>query len=267
MKPFLKWAGNKYQIIERVRYALPAGNRLIEPFLGSGSVFLNTDYSRYLLTDSNQDLISLYQYLQAEGDKFIQDCQEFFVPKNNQRDAFYEFRVLFNATQDLRLKALLFVYLNKHCFNGLCRYNAKGEFNTPFGSYKKPYFPEKEMLFFYEKAKQAVFKSADFLTTMGEAMVGDVVYCDPPYAPLSKTASFTGYSAGGFDQKQQMLLAEMAGKLASKGIAVIISNHDTELTRSAYEKASISSFPVQRFISADGKNRQKAIEILAVFEI
>lgn len=265
MKPFLKWAGNKYQIIERVLAKLPPGNRLIEPFVGSGAVFLNTDYPRYLLADSNQDLISLYQYLQAEGDKFIQDCSEFFIPENNENKAFYRLRTLFNTTQDARLKALLFVYLNKHCFNGLCRYNAKGGFNTPFGCYKKPYFPEKEMLFFYQKAKHAVFKIADFLTTLSKARSGDVVYCDPPYVPLSKTANFTNYSAGGFGQDSQVLLAKMADQLAAKGITVVISNHDTEFTRSAYQKASVSSFDVQRFISCDGAGRKKAAEVLAVF--
>jgi DNA adenine methylase len=265
MKPFLKWAGNKYQIIERVLAALPAGNRLIEPFVGSGAVFLNADYPHYLLADSNQDLISLYQYLQVEGETFIQDCHAFFTPENNQTEAFYRLRMLFNVTEDQRLKALLFVYLNKHCFNGLCRYNSKGGFNTPFGRYKKPYFPEKEMFFFYENTKQAVFESADFVTTLSNARAGDVVYCDPPYVPLSKTANFTSYSAGGFGQDQQVLLAKMANNLAAKGITVVISNHDTEFTRSAYQKASLSSFAVQRFISCNGASRQKAAEMLAIF--
>lgn len=265
MKPFLKCAGNKYQIIERVLAALPAGNRLIEPFVGSGSVFLNSDYPRYLLADSNQDLINLYQHLQIEGEGFIHDCCAFFTPENNQSEAFYQLRTLFNTTIDQRLKALLFVYLNKHCFNGLCRYNSKGSFNTPFGRYKKPYFPEKEMLFFYEKTKDAVFESADFLTTLSKAQPGDVVYCDPPYVPLSKTANFTNYSAGGFSHDQQVLLAETAGKLAAKGITVVISNHDTEFTRSAYQKASISSFSVQRFISCNATRREKAAEVLAIF--
>jgi DNA adenine methylase len=265
MKPFLKWAGNKYQIIERLLTALPTGNRLVEPFVGSGAVFLNTHYPDYLLADSNQDLISLYQYLQVEGDQFIQACHAFFTAENNQNEAFYRLRTLFNTTTEKRLKALLFVYLNKHCFNGLCRYNAKGGFNTPFGHYKKPYFPEKEMLFFYEKAKHAVFDSADFLTTLSKVRPGDVVYCDPPYVPLSKTANFTNYSASGFGHDQQVLLASMADILAAKGITVVISNHDTEFTRSAYQKASISSFSVQRFISCVGSNRQKATEVLAVF--
>lgn len=266
MKPFLKWAGNKYQIIERVLAALPKGKRLIEPFVGSGAVFLNTDYSRYLLADANAHLINLYQHLQVEREQLIEDCRTFFIPKNNQAEKFYALRELFNATEDPRLKALLFVYLNKHCFNGLCRYNAKGEFNTPFGCYKKPYFPEKEMQFFYQKSKKATFKVADFVKTLSSARAGDVVYCDPPYVPLSKTANFTSYSTGGFSTEQQLRLAKMAEQLAARGITVIISNHDTELTREAYHNAAISGFSVQRFISSNGKNRQKANEVLAVFD-
>lgn len=265
MKPFLKWAGNKYQIIERVLEKLPVGNRLIEPFVGSGAVFLNTHYPNYLLADANQDLISLYQFLQSEGEKFIQDGRQFFIPENNQSEAFYSLRALFNSTPDRRLKALLFVYLNKHCFNGLCRYNAKGEFNTPFGRYKKPYFPEKEMQFFHQQAKCAVFECGDFLATLQKAVPGDVIYCDPPYVPLSKTANFTSYSIGGFSQDQQIRLAKTASQLAAKGITVIISNHDTEFTRSAYQQAAISYFEVQRFISCDGTRRQKAAEMLASF--
>lgn len=265
MKPFLKWAGGKYQIIDRLLVALPSGNRLIEPFVGSGTVFLNTNYQDYFLADANQDLITLYQYLQLEGGQFIQDCYEFFAPKYNQSNAFYELRILFNKTNNLRLKALLFVYLNKHCFNGLCRYNAKGEFNTPFGAYKKPYFPEKEMQFFYEKTKYAVFQSADFLETLCNAMPGDIVYCDPPYVPLSKTANFTDYNGCRFNTDQQLLLAKVANELAAKGIVVIISNHDTKFTREIYKNAVLFDFPVQRFISCHGRSRQKVSEILAVF--
>ena len=121
------------------------------------------------------------------------------------------------------------------------------------------------MLFFYEKATRAVFESADFVTTLSKAQPGDVVYCDPPYVALSKTANFTSYSTGGFGHDQQVLLATMADELAAKDITVVISNHDTEFTRSAYQKASVTSFGVQRLISCHGANRQKAAEVLAIF--
>lgn len=266
MKPFLKWAGNKYQIIERIKEVLPKSHRLIEPFTGSGAVFLNTDYSHYLLNDSNADLINLFKLLKQDGEYFIKYVNSYFQPKYNTETAFYELRQQFNQTTDIQLKSALFIYLNKHAYNGLCRYNASGGFNVPFGRYKKPYFPENEMLFFCEKAKQAEFCSTDFTDVMQSAQSGDVVYCDPPYVPLTNTANFTGFTSGGFNLDQQKQLALLAQQLAGKGIPVIISNHHTEFTDEYYSSAKLISFDVQRYISCDGKNRGKAKEVLAVFD-
>ena len=152
MKPFLKWAGNKYRIIDRILNVLPAGNRLIEPFVGSGALFLNASFPAYQLSDANEDLIELYHQLQLGGQTFIDYCGTFFKLEYNVAEVFYDFRVQFNTTNDLRHKAALFLYLNKHCFNGLCRYNQRGAYNVPFGRYKKPYFPAKEMGYFYQRA-------------------------------------------------------------------------------------------------------------------
>lgn len=265
MKPFLKWAGNKYQIIDHIKDCLPPGDCLIEPFLGSGAVFLNTSYPRYLLADINEDLINLYLYLQQEGRAFISYCREFFGSENNRDSVYYKNRDLFNNTKDSRQKAALFLYLNKHCYNGLCRYNAGGGFNVPFGRYKSPYFPESEMLYFYEKAKNARFVCADFTTVMDMAKPGAVVYCDPPYVPLSDTANFTSYSSIAFGPAQQRKLAESAKKLAAKGIPVLLSNHATEFTLREYAGARIKIIPVQRSISCDGNNRGKVEEVLALF--
>jgi len=265
MKPFLKWAGGKYRLVERIREALPKGNRLIEPFVGSGAVFMNTDHSSYLLSDVNADLIFLFQQLKEEGPTFIEYCKSFFTASNNSEEVFYEFREKFNSTKDPREKAALFVYLNRHCFNGLCRYNSKGKFNVPFGRYKSPPFAEAEMIAFHEKAKRATFLQSDFRTIMLNAQSGDVVYCDPPYVPLSKTSNFTDYAAGGFGYEQQTLLAELAEELRSRGVPVLISNHDTDFTRDAYKAAEIKAFDVQRFISSNSSNRGKAAELLAVF--
>lgn len=265
MKPFLKWAGNKYQIINKIKAALPEGKRLIEPFVGSGAVFLNTNFEEYLLADFNEDLINVYLYLKRDGKKFIAYCKKYFNKKYNHPEEFYELRSQFNSTHNSRFKSALFIYLNKHCFNGLCRYNSKGEFNTPFGKYLKPYFPELEMNFFYEKSQKAIIKHADFADTMLSAKKGDVIYCDPPYVPLSKTANFTNYSSGGFGEQQQKILAKLAEELSAKSISVIISNHNTVFTRKAYAKASIETFEVQRYISCNGSSRSKAVEILAIF--
>jgi DNA adenine methylase len=265
IRPFLKWAGNKFRIIDRVRAALPEGRRLVEPFVGSGAVFLNTDYSRYLLADSNADLIAVYQCLQQEGVTFLSECRDLFAPEHNRSRAYYRLRAEFNASRDPWRRALLFVYLNRHGYNGLCRYNASGGFNVPFGSYKRPYFPEKEMHLFHDKAQGVEFRHADYTTVMTKPRRGDVYYCDPPYVPLSTSANFTTYSAGGFAVKEQYRLAEAARRLAARGYPVLISNHNTEFTRDVYTDAHISEFQVQRYISCNGTGRNKAGELLALF--
>lgn len=264
-RPFLKWAGGKYHIAERIQQSLPSGGRLIEPFAGAGSIFLNTSFDKYLVNDINQDLIQVYQYLKKEKHKFIEYCRSFFIEQNNEKTKFVELRTLFNQTEEPRLKAALFIYLNRHAFNGLMRYNQTGEFNTSFGSYKKPYFPEKEMLYFAEKLKKARLSSKNFACIMRQAKKGDIVYCDPPYMPLSLTANFTSYHSSSFGLKEQEQLADLAKELANKSIPVIISNHDTALVKELYKDAQLDSFEVPRFISCNVNNRKKAKEVLAFF--
>lgn len=265
MKPFLKWAGNKFRIIDQICAVLQPGNRLIEPFVGSGAVFLNTDYRDYLLADANRDLINLFEHVQREGGDFIRYAEKWFRPKYNQPNAYYELRDRFNKTRSKRFKAALFLYLNKHGYNGLCRYNQQGGFNVPFGRYKQPYFPAAEMRYFHEKARRARFAVADFRDTMAAAQPGDVIYCDPPYVPLSATANFTAYSTGGFDAGEQEELARLAQQSAERSIPVVISNHNTPFTQRVYAAADLIEFSVQRYISCDGANRGKAAELLAVF--
>lgn len=265
MKSFLKWAGNKHRVLDTLTAYLPATDRLIEPFLGSATVFLNTSYPDYLLGDNNLDLIRLYKYLQEEGQFFIDYCRLFFDDTFNTSEEFYRLRRLFNDSKEPRKRAALLLYLNKHCFNGLARFNRKGEFNTPFSHYKTPYFPEKEMQYFYTHAGKAKFIHGDFLSTLAYVKQGDTIYCDPPYVGLSKTANFTHYTSEGFSYTQQNRLAHAARNLASKGIRVIISNHDTAFTRDIYKGAMIISLVVQRNISSKGSGRKKAKELLAIF--
>jgi DNA adenine methylase len=265
MRPFLKWAGSKYRILERVRGALPLGHRLIEPFVGSGAVFLNTEYESYLLADSNPDVIDLYCRVKSDGVEFARYAKQLFSPENNTPEAYYLLREEFNSLSTSARRAALFIYLNRHCFNGLCRYNSKGGFNVPFGRYNSPSFPEAELVAFAAKAVRAEFLCADFRSTMSSARLGDVVYCDPPYVPLSATANFSDYTADGFGVVEQQELASLATDLSMRGIPVVISNHDTEFTRTAYARAAIEAFGVQRFISSDTANRGKAAELIAVF--
>ena len=265
IRPFLKWAGNKYRLVDRIVAALPEGQRLVEPFVGSGALFLNTDYSRYLLCDANVDLISLYQILKEQGDSFIAACRPLFCEANNNAERYYALRDEFNACRDPLRRSVLFIYLNRHGYNGLCRYNAKGGFNVPFGRYKRPYFPADEMRAFHRKAKHAVFRHQDFTTTLAKAKVGDVIYCDPPYVPLSDSANFTAYSAGGFSMEQQHQLVALARSATERHVPVLISNHDTRFIAKIYRGAKVSRFQVQRSISCNGKRRQTAGEVLALF--
>jgi DNA adenine methylase len=265
MKPFLKWAGSKYKIIDRITQSLPDGNRLIEPFVGSGAVFLNTNYPAYLVADTNADLINLYSCIKVQGLDFIDYAKQLFVKYNNQQESFSRLRAEFNQTQDINRKSAIFIYLNRHCFNGLCRYNSTGGFNVPFGRYTNPTFPEAEIINFWHKSQSVEFKLANFVETIEQAIPGDVVYCDPPYAPLNQTSNFTSYTKNEFNLDSQRELSELALKLMGKGIAVIISNHDTEFTRSIYSAAKLDYFDVQRFISSKASNRTKAPELLAIF--
>lgn len=277
MKPFLKWAGGKYKIIDTVLSALPPGKgkNLIEPFVGSGAVFLNADYDNYLLADTNPDLINLYKYIQKDGTNFIDYAAPLFVPTNNTESTFYRLRDEFNLCTDSKRRSALFIYLNRHGFNGLCRYNASGKFNVPFGRYSKPIFPMLEILNFHKKSQQANFIISDFRNTMNQvkdkanglhgATPNDVVYCDPPYVPLTTTANFSNYTKDGFNLNNQTELAILAVLLQKMGIPVIVSNHDTEFTRTIYKGADILDFTVQRFISSKTQHRHKAAELIARF--
>ena len=267
IRPFLKWAGNKYRIIDRIRKALPEGKCLIEPFAGSCAVFLNTNYDHYIINDNNPDLIHLYNILKKDGATFIKKCRYYFTPRFNNEEQYYKLRKKFNETSDIYKRAILFIYLNRHGYNGLCRYNLKGGYNVPFGRYKAPYFPEKEMLFFHEKAQSAEFVLSSFECVIQSAKKGDVVYCDPPYVPLSHSANFTSYSTGGFNMEKQQQLADLANETSMRGIPILISNHNTSFTRKAYGNANkTTKFHVQRFISCNGKKRGTAGELLALFK-
>lgn len=266
-RAFLKWAGGKFSLVGAIKQQLPDGEKLIEPFVGAGSVFLNTDYDKYLLNDINPDLINLYRVLKRRPVSYIADARSLFTASTNDPDAYYAMRRQFNESRDTYERSLLFLYLNRHGYNGLCRYNSRSQFNVPFGRYRKPYFPEAELEFFAEKARRATFTCESFQNSFRRARKGHVVYCDPPYLPLTPTANFTTYATGGFGLDEQALLAKKAVDASRKrGIPVLISNHDTELARLYYQDASITSLQVSRFISQNGAGRKKVGELLAYFE-
>jgi DNA adenine methylase len=265
VRPFLKWAGGKFRVLDRILPALPDGARLIEPFAGSAAVSLNAGFASAVVADFNADLINLYRSIQVGTTRFVSEAGALFDGSYNNRDSFDALRAEFNDTDDAFRRSVNFVYLNRHGFNGLCRYNARGKFNVPFGRYTNPGFPRLEIEAFGAASQVMEFVHTDFLATMSEAKPGDVIYCDPPYVPLSVTSNFTGYAPGVFGFAQQKALAEKARECARHGVPVVISNHDTAESRALYQGAEIHAFEVQRFISSKASTRGNAPELLAIF--
>lgn len=269
-KPFLKWAGGKYKVLPHILPFTNIATQYIEPFSGSMSVALNVFAPVLTLNDINSDLIELYKVLIAEGDSFIDECEHYFK-EGNTEESFYINRQLFNSTQDRRLKSILFLYLNRHSFNGLTRYNKKGQYNVPYGKYKSTYFPREEMQKFREVFRNKMLlrmTSCDFADSSLYQNVNDrtVVYLDPPYIPLSATSNFTDYATEGFSNYDQVRVRDLAVSLKNKGARVVISNHDVEAARELYSGATkIISIDVNRSVSAKGESRGKVKELLAIY--
>ncbi|WP_368994559.1 Dam family site-specific DNA-(adenine-N6)-methyltransferase [Citrobacter freundii] len=269
-RPFLKWAGGKYSLLPELDRLIPAGKRLIEPFVGGGSVFLNSDkHERFLLADVNADLINLYQMLAVVPDSVIYEAMKAFRHLNDAEN-YTEIREAFNAQRlDAVERAAAFLYLNRHCFNGLIRYNLDGFFNVGFGKYKAPYFPEEEIRAFKRKAHACVFMNAGFRRTLALAGDGDVVYCDPPYEPLPGTAGFTNYAAGGFSWDSQVELAESCVAAHQRGAKVVISNSTAPRVIELYEQHGFTLHHVnaRRAISSKGSTRETASDAVATLGV
>lgn len=265
-RPFLKWAGGKYSLLPELDRLIPAGKRLIEPFVGGGSVFLNSDKHEYfLLADINADLINLYQMLAVVPDSVIAEAMKAFRHLNDAEN-YTVIREAFNAQKlNATERAAAFLYLNRHCFNGLMRYNLDGFFNVGWGKYKSPYFPEEEIRAFRQKSHACVFMTAGFERTLRLAGDGDVVYCDPPYEPMPGTAGFTNYASGGFSWDSQVALAESCVAAHQRGAKVFISNSTAPRVIELYERHGFTLHRVnaRRSISSKGSTRETANDIVA----
>lgn len=266
-KPFLRWVGGKTRLLPILKKALPPGQRLIEPFVGSATVFLGTTYSRYLLNDANPDLINLYQWIRRDIKKFIKFAKPLFFGQHPDDDTYIRVRDAFNKASAHSLeRAILFLWLNKTCFNGVCRYNDKGQFNVPRGNNKGPlFFPEEDILSFHAKSKFAEFRNGDFLDVLMEAGPGDVVYADPPYIPRSVTASFTRYTQNDYTLERQAELAEACRRAAERGAVVILSNSDTETTREIYHDAQLVKVRVTHLVGSKKEARTTNNEVLLLY--
>lgn len=275
-KSFLKWAGGKYDLLPTllplVQGALEPKGRYIEPFLGGGAVALNLPVTvPKVLNDINPGVVEVWTSLKRNSNAFVKYAASFFQSGFYNTEArYYKQRDAFNFAVKHGggdLTAGLFLYLNRHCFNGLCRFNKKGEFNVPYGRYKTVYFPEDELHHAAAIMQNATISSLDFVDIMNMATQGDVVYCDPPYIPLSTTSSFTSYSKDGFTFEQQQSLVARAERLRDRGVTVIISNNDTPLTRKMYKNADeVKKILVSKRISCKGDGRKKSGEVIAIYK-
>lgn len=272
IRPFLKWPGGKVRVMPDLAKHFPIDNCLVEPFVGGAAVFLNTNYRHYVLGDINPDLINTYRVAKKAPELLIDAARHLFKYYNTKAD-YYLLRAEFNRLRaDIRClltsevqRAATFLYLNRHCFNGVVRYNLKGEFNTPYGHYKAPYFPELEIRQFSEKANdtRATFLCCSFESTLKVNLVtGPVIYCDPPYLPASETSSFTEYYGGSFGADRHRQLAAALVNATDFGCRVILSNSDTPATREIYSAFTMHQISVNRSVSANGK-RGKAGEVIA----
>lgn len=265
-RPFLKWAGGKFSLLNELDKHIPAGLRLIEPFVGGGSVFLNSDkHANFLLADVNADLVNLYQMLAVAPTAVIKSAKFMFDRMNTAED-FDAIKAEFNAQSlDAVERAAAFLYLNRHCFNGLMRYNLKNQFNVGFGKYPSPYFPEEEITAFAGMSHNCVFMNAGFRRTIALADEGDVVYCDPPYEPLPFTNGFTSYAAGGFNWEEQVALAECCVAARQRGAKIVISNSTAPRIIELYEHYGFELHLVtgRRSISSKGSTRESAKDLIA----
>ncbi|MGY6356455.1 Dam family site-specific DNA-(adenine-N6)-methyltransferase [Citrobacter amalonaticus] len=269
-RPFLKWAGGKYSLLPELDRLIPAGKRLVEPFVGGGSVFLNSEkHESFLLADVNADLINLYQMLEVDHIRVCSLARMLFERANSEV-AYKELRDEFNNQRmGAPERAAAFLFLNRHCFNGLIRYNRDGFFNVGWGKYEAPYFPEIEIKAFKQKSHKCVFLNAEFRRTLALAGEGDVAYCDPPYEPLPGTAGFTNYAAGGFSWADQISLAESCVAAHQRGAKVLISNSTAPRVLELYEQHGFTLHHVdsRRAISSKGSTRETAKDIVATLGI
>jgi len=264
--PFLKWLGGKRRLAKLILSLLPSEGRLIEPFVGAGSVFLASEHAELVLNDSNPDLMAIYTALQHEPAALIAEAKALFSGENLSQASFYNLREEFNNLGPSLRRAALFIYLNRHGFNGLCRYSLAGRYNVPWGKPTvTPHFPESELWAAAARLERATLFCGDFAAAFAQVRSGDAVFCDPPYLSLEGKASFTKYDGHGFGIQDHERLVALAREACARGATVAICNHDVAEARNLYAGREIVAIQVARSISASGTPRTPAAEIIAVY--
>jgi len=275
-KPFLKWAGGKGQLIDEIDARLPRQrmesgevDRYVEPFVGGGAVFFHIcqtydSIRRFYLLDINGDLVKCYKAIRENVEKVIDALErlesKYLATKDEgRRDFYYWVRDGFNSDRD----PAKLIFLNKTCYNGLYRVNKNNEFNVPFGNYTKPKICDRDNLFAVARVlEKAIIKSGDFTHSEQHITKKTLVYVDPPYDPLSQTASFTSYSKGSFSEGDQRRLAAFYKKMSGRGAQVLLSNSGTDLVRDLYREFRAENVFVGRSINCLGNKRGKIVEVL-----
>ena len=258
MKPIIKWVGGKFSNLSHIKELLPENyNRYYEPFLGGGAVLLDLNPKEAYVNDINSELINMYIQVREDVEGVIKCLKHLDWSHNNDTDPkgyYYEIRNIYNNNRGSKTveQAARFIYLNKHCFNGLYRENSKCEFNVPFNG--KLTGPSFEAEHFREVSKQihdVMFMNGDFEDCVARADKGDLIFFDSPY-----DVSFTGYTDKGFSEFDHRRLAKKFKELSDKGCYCMLTNHDTPLIRDLYKDYNIKVIDVRRSINRNGNDRQ-----------
>lgn len=269
-KPFVKWVGGKRQLLAQFRklnlyppelFDIKTG-RYFEPFVGGGAVFFDLLPEKGFLSDLNRELVTTYNVIKNNVDGLIASLKK----HKTDKDYFLKIRAQDpNKLSDLDV-ASRFIFLNRTCFNGMYRVNSKGGFNVPYGKYTNPLICDEGNLKKVSKALQGIeIKHQDYKEVLKKAKKGDFVYFDPPYYPVSKTASFTSYTAESFLDKEQIELRDTVLELHKRGCYVMLSNSDTPFINKIYsghKGIRINKVEAGRAINSKGTGRGKITEVL-----
>lgn len=267
VRPFLKWAGGKRQLLPEINKYVPKKYKTYyEPFLGGGAILFYLQPKNATINDSNTELINCYEVIRDSVDELIEDLKK----HQNEEAYYYEMRELdrtitYKDNYDKVQRASRILYLNKTCYNGLFRVNSQGQFNVPFGRYKNPNILDEAVLRAVNKYlnhNQVKIINTDFEKAILDAKKGDFVYFDPPYDPVSQTASFTGYDVNGFDRNEQERLKNVFDDLTSRGCQALLSNAYTEFIVDLYSSYKIEKISATRAINSNALKRGKIYEVL-----
>lgn len=262
LRPFVKWAGGKTQLLPLLRERLPERfNNYFEPFVGGGALFFDLLPERAVINDCNEQLINVYRQLRVDA-AAVAAAVARFDARLCDRDFYVGVRDGFNrkiAASVLDVEcAAMFIWLNKHCFNGLYRVNSRGFFNVPFNNRVCGVSVDPGLLVGvggFLRGGGTVIRLGDFEDAVFDAVEGDLVYFDSPYLPVSVTASFTRYQSDGFGWGEHVRLASLFRRLDERGVFVVLSNNDVPAVHELYEGFRVESFPVRRAINSVGGKR------------